>query len=365
MRSIEELWDSIKHLNFDETIDDGTAAEIYKRYESLSNGSNPTNTDFSLNDKVAALGGIHEVRRTIERDWTIEELEDFLCAWMTDTHEAKKSLMAETPPRSTSDGVLEDRVWQFSATLKSTYDSALIAIGAKCYADCKRSDTFLALHLDGKMYYRQTLSNMGKTLPPPLIWMLQSIGANTRRGADAAERNGRMIAKLQSTANETQTAANLAAENAKDTKRAAEQTAKAIDEIKDKMLALWRRWLYDKPGKPERARAIPPAEQKICGAMNDAAFGYWKAFQKGKLDGRLSAKKYDNYIVERRHKRSAKEFLQTHSKDVVWTAHDGRQYTLQELCPTVEDVQRMIDRNNKAIKRAKEKNGRLADKKKF
>ena len=173
------------------------------------------------------------------------------------------------------------------------------------------------------------------------------------------------IASQTDTLNEIRTAANLAAENAMAAEKAAEQATKGIDEIKDKMLALWWRWLHDKSGKPERARAIPPAEQKICGAMNDAAFGYWKAFQKGKLDGRLSAKKYDNYIVERRHKRSAKEFLQTHSKDVVWTAHDGRQYTLQELCPTVEDVQRMIDRNNKAIKRAKEKNGRLADKKKF
>ena len=181
------MWDSIKDRNFDETIDDATAGEIRRRCESFRNGDSPTNRDFSLNDKIAALGGIHEVRRTIARKWTIEELEDFLDAWTVETHEVKKSLMAATPPYSTVDGVAEDRVWNFDAALKSTYDSALIAIGAKCYADCKRNKTFDALHLDDRPYYRQTLADVEKTLPPPLVGMLQAIGANTRRGADAAE----------------------------------------------------------------------------------------------------------------------------------------------------------------------------------
>jgi hypothetical protein len=143
---------------------------------------------------------------------------------------------------------------------------------------------------------------------------------------------------------------------------AAERAAASIDEIKGKMLALWRRWLYDEPYKPERTRETPPAEQKLCAAMNDAVFAYWKAFQNGELDGTLSVQEHDKYIVERKHKRSAKEFLETHGKDVVWTAHDGKQYTLQELCPTVEDVQRMIDRNKKAIRRAQQKNGQSEDK---
>ena len=143
---------------------------------------------------------------------------------------------------------------------------------------------------------------------------------------------------------------------------AAEQAAAGIDKLEGKMLALWRRWLYDEPYKPERTRETPPAEKKLCAAMNDAVFAYWKAFQNGELDGTLSVQEHDKYIVERKHKRSAAEFLETHGKDVVWTAHDGKQYTLQELCPTVEDVQRMIDRSNKAIKRAERKNGQSADK---
>lgn len=153
MRSIEELWNSIKDRNFDEAIDDDTAAGVRRRCESFCNGDSLTNRDFPLNDKIAALGGIHEVRRTIKRDWTIEELEDFLDAGTAETLEVKKSLMAATPPCSNADGVAEDRVWQFDAALKSTYDSALIAIGAKCYADCKRNDTFLAIHLDDRPYY--------------------------------------------------------------------------------------------------------------------------------------------------------------------------------------------------------------------
>ena len=163
----------------------------------------------------------------------------------------------------------------------------------------------------------------------------------------------------------TKEAVERAAGNSQGAKDAAERAAASIDEIKGKMLALWRRWLYDEPYKPGRTRETPPAGKNLCAPMNDALFAYWKSFQNGKLDGTLSVQYYDEHIVERKRKRNANEFWTTHGADVVYTAQDGTQYTLQDLCPTVEDVQRMIDRNNKAIKRAKGKNGQSADKQKI
>ena len=42
---------------------------------------------------VARLGGIYEVRRTIERNWTVEEVQDFCEAWNGETNDVKKALM--------------------------------------------------------------------------------------------------------------------------------------------------------------------------------------------------------------------------------------------------------------------------------
>ena len=223
-----------------------------------------------------------------------------------------------TLPRETSDrrtGNLDFRDWEYAATKFDDDTTGDIA------------------------YIEETVANIAEkttvTQPPPAIATVELVPEQAALLAKAADHS------------------------------AAERAAAGIDEIKGKMLALWRRWLYGEPYKPERTREIPPAEQKLCAAMNKALFAYWKAFQNGELDGTLSVQEHDKYIVGRTHKRSAAEFLETHGKDVVWTAHGGKQYTLQELCPTVEDVQRMIDKNNKAIKRARQKNGQSADKKKI
>ena len=137
-----------------------------------------------------------------------------------------------------------------------------------------------------------------------------------------------------------------------------EKTAAGVTVLKRKMIETWKRC-------NARTRKTTPAENKLCAPMNDALFAHWKAFQRGELDGTISVQAHDESIVERKHKRSADEFWTYHGADVVYTAQDGTQYTVKELCPTVEDVQRMIDRNNKAIKRAEQKNGQSADKKKI
>lgn len=167
---------------------------------------------------------------------------------------------------------------------------------------------------------------------------------NSQGAKDAAERT-------EAKAEETQEAAERAADDAR-------KTADDVADLKNKVIEIWKRY-------NARTRTTTPAEQKLCAAMNKALFAYWKAFQKGELDGTLTVQEHDKYIVGRTHRRSVAEFLKTHGKDVVWTAHDGKQYTLQELCPTVEDVQRMIDRNKKAIRRAQQKKGQSADKKKI
>jgi len=161
------LWKSIRTLDFDDPMDGATAAAIQSRAAVVRNGGELTAADFAINDKVAQLGGIHEVRRAIARDWTIEEVQDFFEAWNGETNEVKKALMGGGEDA-------ERRAENFTATMRTVYDSALIAIGAKCYADCKRNDTSLALGLDTGPYYRQTLKDLEKTLPPPLVALIQN-----------------------------------------------------------------------------------------------------------------------------------------------------------------------------------------------
>ena len=167
MRDIQSLWESIRNLDFDDPIDGTTAAAIQSRGTALRNGDDPADVDFALNGTVARLGGIHEVRRTIERNWTVKEVQDFFEAWNGETNDVKLALMGGGEDA-------EDRVQNLTAALSTVYDAALIAIGAKCYADCKRDDTSLALGLDTEPYYRQSLKDLEKTLPPPLVKRLDA-----------------------------------------------------------------------------------------------------------------------------------------------------------------------------------------------
>ena len=81
-------------------------------------------------------------------------------------------------------------------------------------------------------------------------------------------------------------------------------------------------------------------------------YKYWRKFIHGDLDNKDVAVDYD-----RRTRRSAQEFLETHGNDVFYISTDGKKYTVKERVPSVAAVKKMYTRGNKARSRNKAKNG--------
>ena len=297
MRDIQTLWESIRNHNFDDPIDGATAAAIQSRAAVLRNGGEPTAADFATNDKVARLGGIFEVRRAIERDWTIEEVKDFFGAWNDETSDVKKTLMGGGEDA-------ENRVQNFTAALSAVYESGLIAIGAKCYADCKRNDTYLALGFDTQPYYRQTLKDIERTLPPPLVKKLDSA---RNECLDANDRTQQLIhdrfeglkptqagvdylvgKKTQRTRNAKKAQAKSVDMYAAEKQRAADDMHRALERVRDDpgvkagthgaMLAACRRlcdWT-DKAGHVHHGKFEPLTTSKKHGEPQYAPLMDWR-----------------------------------------------------------------------------------------
>ena len=180
-RTGDELWQTIMKFSFDDPLGDAIERGERRTFE------------------AEKLGGIHEVSRYIYDNWTVEELDFFIMAWnATPCGDKETAMGAPQKPIDRKDIAAWNkwktegaraarRVQNLDCALHAIQQSALLAIGANCYADCKRDDARIAFSLDAKPYFGMTLTTLERTLPPPLVGMLQAIGANARRGADAAE----------------------------------------------------------------------------------------------------------------------------------------------------------------------------------
>lgn len=176
-RNVDELCQSIKGFSFDDPLADA-----------IERGKGGT-------FNISTMGGIYEVSRYIRDNWTVKELGEFLKAWDATPYDDKETIMGALPkPNDPKDEAAWEawlvdakparRVLSFDSRLRAIYEAALLAIGAKCYADCKREEVRMAFALDSETYFNQTLTELEKTLPPPFVKMLHDIGKNTEHTQD-------------------------------------------------------------------------------------------------------------------------------------------------------------------------------------
>lgn len=166
MKSIKELWDELKALS---AARKGTDKRPWRlRCDDISNS----------------------ILLYISSHWTVQEILDFKEAW-------DNSGKFQPPPKPAETAGL--KAWgkwlteaartdyvniRMTCVLKAIAQCALISIGAKCYADCKRDSVAVALTLDIEPYFRQTPNDIDNTMPNSIVNAIRGILKNKQTDSE-------------------------------------------------------------------------------------------------------------------------------------------------------------------------------------
>ena len=126
----------------------------------------------------------------INSHWTVQEILDFKEAW-------DNSNKFQPPPKpANTAGIKAWRKWlveaartdsaniKMTCVLKAVAQCALISIGAKCYADCKRNSVAVALTLDIEPYFKQTPKDIDSTMPNNIVNSIREMLKNKQTDSE-------------------------------------------------------------------------------------------------------------------------------------------------------------------------------------